>query len=248
MVASVTMLGLLLTRFDLSVLNPIDELSSWTWVATGVAVTFGAVVLATLRWQRVLQALDLPSDLHTLLNHVLAGIFVSNFLPSTVGGDVLRVTRLSAGNGHPPESFASVVLERLTGFVVLPFITLVALVGNPTLLHMGTATQLALTLSLGTLAVLVVILLVAGNSRLGARLAGHGPTGSASWAPSTWGSTACAGTRARPRRCWSRPSPTSSPSCSRPGPRATPSASTWAGRRPWPSCPSWPSPRCCRCR
>jgi glycosyltransferase 2 family protein len=173
MAASVTMLGLLLTRFDLSVLNPIDELSSWTWVVTGVAVTFGAVILATLRWQRVLKALDLPSDLRTLLNHVLAGVFVSNFLPSTVGGDVLRVTRLSAGNGHPPESFASVVLERLTGFVVLPFITLVALVGNPTLLHMGTATQLALVLSLGTLVVLAVIVGVAGNSRLGARLAGR---------------------------------------------------------------------------
>lgn len=172
-VASVTMLGFLLTRFDLSVLSPIHELSSWTWIAAGVIVTFGAVVLATLRWQRVLRALDLPSDLHTLLSHVMAGNFVSNFLPSTVGGDVLRVTRLSAGTGHPPESFASVVLERLTGFVVLPFITLVALIGNPTLLHMGTATHLALSLSLGTLAALVVILLVAGNTRLGARLAGH---------------------------------------------------------------------------
>lgn len=172
-VASTAMLGFLLTRFDLSVLNPIDELSSWTWVGMGMTVTFGAVVLATLRWQRVLRALDMPSDLHTLLNHVLAGQFVSNFLPSTVGGDVLRVTRLSAGNGHPPESFASVVLERLTGFVVLPFITLVALIGNPTLLHLGTASHLALGLSLGTLALLGLILLVAGNSRLGARLAGH---------------------------------------------------------------------------
>ncbi len=171
--ASVTMLGFLLTRFDLSVLNPIQELSSWTWVAMGLVVTFGAVVLATLRWQRVLQALDMPSDLHTLLSHVLAGHFVSNFLPSTVGGDVLRVSRLSAGNGQGPESFASVVLERLTGFVVLPLITLVALVGNPTLLHLGTASHLALGLSLGTLVVLAVILLVAGNNRLGARLAGH---------------------------------------------------------------------------
>ena len=173
-VVSATMLGFLLTRFDLSVLNPIRQLSSWTWIVAGLVAALAAAVLATLRWQRVLRALDLPSDLRTLLNHVLAGQFVSNFLPSTVGGDVLRITRLSAGNGHRQESFASVVLERLTGFVVLPFITLVALIGNPTLLHMGTATRLALVLSLGTLAALGVILLVAGNSRLGARLASHG--------------------------------------------------------------------------
>jgi glycosyltransferase 2 family protein len=172
-VASTAMLGFLLTRFDLSVLNPIRQHSSWSWVIAGIVGTLVAVVLATLRWQRVLRALDLPSDLRTLLNHVLAGQFVSNFLPSTVGGDVLRVTRLSAGTGHSQESFASVVLERLTGFVVLPFITLVALFGNPTLLHLGVASHLALGLSLGTLAVLVLILLVAGNSRLGARLAGH---------------------------------------------------------------------------
>lgn len=172
-VASATMLALLLTRFDLSVLNPVQRLSSWSWVLMGLSVTLVAVVLATLRWQRVLQALDLPSDLQSLLGHVMAGQFVSNFLPSTVGGDVLRVARLSAGNGRPPESFASVVLERLTGFVVLPLITLVALFGNPTLLHLGTASHLALALSLGTLGVLAVILVVAGNSRLGARLAGH---------------------------------------------------------------------------
>ncbi|HEX7276718.1 MAG TPA: lysylphosphatidylglycerol synthase domain-containing protein, partial [Acidimicrobiales bacterium] len=80
--ASVTMLGYLLTRLDLSVLNPIQEASSWTWVIMGVAVTFAAMVLATLRWQRVLQALDMPSDLHTLLGHVMAGQFVSNVLPT----------------------------------------------------------------------------------------------------------------------------------------------------------------------
>ncbi|MEA2702456.1 MAG: glycosyltransferase 2 family protein [Actinomycetota bacterium] len=175
-VASAAMLGVLFTRFDLDDLQtllPRHELSSWSWIVAGLAVSLAAVLLATLRWQRVLQAIGLPTHLQPLLSHNLAGQFVSNFLPTTVGGDVLRVTRLSADNGHPPESFASVVLERLTGFVVLPFITIVALVGNPALLHLGTATKLALALSLGTLAVLVVILAVAGNARLGARLAGH---------------------------------------------------------------------------
>jgi len=174
MVASAAMLGFLLTRFDLSVLDPVRRLSSWSWVLGGVVVTLIAAVLATLRWQRVLRALDMPSDLRTLLNHVLAGQFVSNFLPSTVGGDVLRITRLSAGTGHSQESFASVVLERLTGFVVLPLITLVALFANPTLLHLGAASRLALGLSVGTLVMLGLILVVAGNGRLGARLAGRG--------------------------------------------------------------------------
>lgn len=170
-VASAGMLGFLLTRFDLSALRPTGETSHLPWVGAGLVVLFGAIVLSTLRWQRVLHALDLPEPLPPLLSHCFAGLFVANFLPSTIGGDVLRVARLSARNGHRPASFASVVLERLTGFLVLPLITLVALFVNPSLLHLGRATGMAVTLSLVTLAALVVILVLAASPRLGGRLA-----------------------------------------------------------------------------
>ena len=42
-----------------------------------------------MRWQAVLTALR--SHLGRLINHYLAGQFVSNVLPTTIGGDVLRV-------------------------------------------------------------------------------------------------------------------------------------------------------------
>jgi len=173
MVASAVMLGYLLSRFDLGSVLPSRQLSTLLWVALGVTVSGVAIVLATVRWQRVLRALDHPAGLPPLLGHYLAGIFVSNFLPTTVGGDVLRVTRLSSSDGDRPVAIASVMLERLTGFLVLPFLTLAALIGNPALLHLGTATRLALVLSLGTLGALAVILVVATNPRLGARLAGN---------------------------------------------------------------------------
>ena len=50
---------------------------------------------------------------------------------STIGGDALRVSRQSRDNGQSPTSFASVVLERMTGWLVLPVITLVGAVGEP---------------------------------------------------------------------------------------------------------------------
>ncbi|HYX43510.1 MAG TPA: lysylphosphatidylglycerol synthase transmembrane domain-containing protein, partial [Acidimicrobiales bacterium] len=134
---SAAMLAFLLSRVDLRALLPDREASTVPWLVLGLLVWFGAIVLATLRWQRVLAALSLPSAFPPLLSHSLAGLFVANFLPSTVGGDVLRVMRLSADNGEKPASFASVVLERLTGFVVLPVITLVGLVLHPSLLHLG---------------------------------------------------------------------------------------------------------------
>ena len=172
-VVSAVMLGLLLSRIHLSSLLPRDRSSAVPWLVAGLLAMGVAVVLATLRWQRVLTALDLPADLSQLVSCSLAAMFVANFLPSTIGGDVLRVSRLSASNGQAPASFASVVLERLTGFLVLPLITLVALLTHPDLLHLGTASRLALLFSLGTLAALAVILGLAANTRLGQRLAGN---------------------------------------------------------------------------
>ena len=169
--ASSVMLALLLSRIHLSSLLPRDHGTAVAWLVVGLAIWIGATVLATMRWQRVLSALELPTDLSRLLSHSFAGLFVANFLPTTIGGDVLRVTRLSATNGQAPASFASVVLERLTGFLVLPMITLVALATHPALLHLGRASHLALLFSLGTLVLLSVILVLAANPRLGKRLA-----------------------------------------------------------------------------
>lgn len=169
--ASAVMLALLLSRIHLSSLLPSDRASAVPWLVAGLLAWLATIIVGAVRWQRVITALELPDDLPPLISHSFAGLFVSNFLPSTIGGDVLRVSRLSATNGQAPASFASVVLERLTGFIVLPLISLVALVTHPSLLHLGSATRLAVLLSLATLVALTAILLIAGNPRLGRRLA-----------------------------------------------------------------------------
>jgi hypothetical protein len=119
----------------------------------------------------VLTALGVRSNLRHLLNHYLAGQFVSNVLPTTIGGDVLRVSRLSRENGESPASFASVVLERLTGWLVLPLLTYLGFVINPGLTHLGTATNVALALATSTLLLLVVVLVLVASRRFGARFA-----------------------------------------------------------------------------
>ena len=171
--ASAAMLAILLPRIHLASLFPSHQLSTLGWLAGGLVVYTLAVLLSTVRWAQVLDALEIHSDLPPLVSHTLAGMFVSNFLPSTVGGDVLRVTRLSAVNGQRQTSVASVVVERLTGFFVLPFISLVALLGNPNLLQLGRASRLAVTVALGTLAALAAILLVVSSTRIGERFEGR---------------------------------------------------------------------------
>src|SRR3954452_7896838 len=156
-------------------LHPSDLEIDWNtttvgWLVAAVLVTFAGVVLSAVRWQRVLAALGIEDHVGTLVRHHLAGLFVSSFLPSTVGGDVLRVSRLAASNGQAPRTFASVVLERLTGWIVLPVITLVALAVNPGLFRDDRNARYALLIAVGTLVLLGVLLLAAGHPSIGGRL------------------------------------------------------------------------------
>ena len=171
LVASVVMLVVLLPR-AIGYVRPLLHPGTLAWLVAAVAVTLGGVVLATLRWHRVLAALDVRTRVSTLLSHYLAGLFVSNFLPTTIGGDVLRVSRLAASNGESPRSFASVVLERLTGWLVLPVISLVTLAINPGLLRppVDDAAHLVVVISLVTLTALTVILVGASSPWVGRHL------------------------------------------------------------------------------
>ena len=143
---SVVMLGFLFRKVHLSSLFPEWDMEAFLLLLAGLAATAVGIVLSAFRWQAVLTALGLHARVRTLLNHYLAGLFVGNFLPSTIGGDVLRVARQAADNGDRPSTFASVVLERLTGWLVLPVITLTAFVINPGLRKLGNATLFAFTL------------------------------------------------------------------------------------------------------
>ena len=173
---SIAMLGLLAWKapdFSMDDLVPEWRASTPFWLLGAAALTFVAIVLSSMRWQAVLTALGVRSHLGRLLNHYLAGQFVSNVLPTTIGGDVLRVSRLSRENGQSPATFASVVLERLTGWLVLPLLTYLGFVINPGLTHLGTATNVAIALATGTLVLLVVVLVLVASHRFGARFGGN---------------------------------------------------------------------------
>jgi hypothetical protein len=141
-------------------------------LATALVATLLGVVLSAWRWQRVLAVFDAAVPLRTLVSHYLAGLFVGNVLPSTIGGDVLRVSRAGATVGSATVAFGSVVLERLTGFVALPLLVFAGFCARPSLLDVDRA-WLALVVAATTLAALALILYLAGHPRVAGRFADH---------------------------------------------------------------------------
>lgn len=174
-VVSAVVLALIIIRvpdFDWSGLVPSWGVSNTLWLALAAAITLVGFALSTLRWQAVMTAMGMrPTPLHRLFGHYVAGQFVSNVLPTTIGGDVVRVSRLSQEPQDPADAFASVVIERLTGWLVLPLITIVGFTVDPSLRDLGTATTLALAIAGGTLVLLFVILVLANHPRALGRFA-----------------------------------------------------------------------------
>lgn len=170
---SLAMLGVVWLRFpDVEWSAMFTEFDRWTvlWLLGAMALTFGTIALAAVRWDAVLRLLGLREALGRLVNLYFAGQFVSNVLPTTIGGDVLRVTRLTRRNGDAERSFTSVALERLTGWLVLPLLTFFGLAINPGLRELGRATVLAAVIALITIVALAIVLISAMHPRVGGRI------------------------------------------------------------------------------
>lgn len=170
---SLALLAVLVSKLDLDgVLGRQRDASTLGWLTAAIVAALIGIALSAWRWQRVLAVFDVGVRLRVLLSHYLAGQFVGNVLPSTIGGDVLRITRGTHSTGSSSTAFASVVLERLTGFVALPLLCCIGFALQPSLLGEDHA-WIALAISGATLLALVIIVLAAGGPRLAGRFREH---------------------------------------------------------------------------
>lgn len=173
LLVSGALFAILLTKIHFDDFVPPHHTSgTWAFLAAGILLMALSFVLASWRWQRVLSVFGYHVRLRTLTKHYLAGQFVGNLLPSTIGGDVLRVSRSSADTGNTTDAFAAVVLERLTGFVVLPILVLAGFAAMPSLFD-EPRSSLALLIAGGTVVFLGVILFLAGHPKAAGRFADH---------------------------------------------------------------------------
>jgi len=172
-IVSAVLLAVLVTKIHPEDLLPERRhFSTLAFLIAGLVITGLGIVLSAWRWQRVLEVFDVRVPLRTLTKHYFAGQFVGNVLPSTIGGDVVRVSRGATTTGSGTVAFASVVLERLSGFIALPLLVFVGFLLRPSLLDNNHA-WIALAIAFGTLVLLALILVVAGHPKIAGRFAGR---------------------------------------------------------------------------
>lgn len=87
-----------------------------------------SIAVRAYRWKALLDALGMSISLSRLAVLYFVGTFFNNFLPTGVGGDVVRVYELARQSDRPAEAIGTVLLDRATGLLVLFLMALVALI------------------------------------------------------------------------------------------------------------------------
>lgn len=109
--------------------NLLASLHNLPLVAVVALVVF-SIVLSAYKWQVLLRARGWKISLSTLSRVYFVGIFMNNFLPSSIGGDMMRIYQVGDKINNTSEAAASVILERLLATVGLALLAVVALVPN----------------------------------------------------------------------------------------------------------------------
>jgi len=116
--------------------------------------------LCLFRWRMLLKAAEIHLSLKRIIISFAGGVFFNLFLPSTIGGDLVRSIDLSIHTGKPQEVVATVLLDRLSGYIGLVLVALIAL-----LCGAGLIQDKIVFIAIGIItAVLITILLVFFNS------------------------------------------------------------------------------------
>ncbi len=124
---SAGLIAFLYRRIDLTEFVAVfRSLRPWPLVLFFVLLFFNTAIHA-LKWKLVLRADDIHLPWLTLTASYLVGTFFNMFLPSNIGGDAYRVYDVARHSKRTAHSFASVLADRLSGYVAL--VAVAAVVG-----------------------------------------------------------------------------------------------------------------------
>lgn len=122
---SVALLALLFSRIDARQFWNTARHASLVWLAVALLFYAANVLLSVWRWRLLLdtQAVDVPS--RRLLDSYLVALFFNNFLPSNIGGDVIRIRDTAQPARSKTLATLVVLADRVIGVIVLALIAAV---------------------------------------------------------------------------------------------------------------------------
>lgn len=125
---SIVLLVYLVSTSDASALLRRVRAGDPLLLALAAALYVVLLGISIWRWQLLLKAQGYPAPLGQLSASYLVATFFNNFLPSNIGGDLIRVRDGKQLTGSLTSSLAVVAIDRIVGFGALYFLAAVAYV------------------------------------------------------------------------------------------------------------------------
>lgn len=148
------------------VLRSIDLPAFWervksmnpAWILLALAAYACTQSIAVWRWNRLLRAQHIEVERRRLTESIWVSMFFNNFLPSNIGGDVVRIADTAPAAGSKTLAMTVILVDRVLGLTALVIIAASgALVATLLGVHIPGARWLWLASALGAVAAISVI-------------------------------------------------------------------------------------------
>jgi len=94
----------------------------------GFIVGLFCIIISAYQWQCLLDGEGIHIDLRKLTNLYLVGIAFNHFLPTGMGGDVVKAYYVGKEGQNVPGSASAVIMSRVTGFLGMICVSIPALI------------------------------------------------------------------------------------------------------------------------
>ena len=153
---TIGLLGLILSRIDLAATWSLILSVPSRLLVLALALQLASNVVAALRWRLIMDRIGHARPLAFYLGSYFKGWFFNQGLPTSIGGDGIRILDLTRTGSRAEEAFSGVFIDRIIGLAGLLLLNLGALLLNRSLLPRDLALVLALIVS-GLLAGLLAL-------------------------------------------------------------------------------------------
>ena len=110
--------------FDLTSRIHVESLG---WIGLAIAVTFLQIFIGVLRWREVSTQCGAPIETRQAMRFNLIGTFFNQTLPSSIGGDAVRLWLVARGGAGWRAATYSIFVDRAIGLIALAILIVATL-------------------------------------------------------------------------------------------------------------------------
>jgi len=134
LLVSVSILAVILRSIDVRPAWQVVVRARPEWLLLALVMQFGSTAASAYRWHLIMRNLGFGQPFSFYWDSYFKGMFFNQGLPTSIGGDALRVLDVAARGFRKRDALFGIAIDRITGLGALLLLTLLAHLVNPDLL------------------------------------------------------------------------------------------------------------------